>query len=469
MPPIAVADSAPVSPLSTKSQASRSLKKRATVDLQGAVFNEKIQGRDDATLKRRKAAQREACECFRTLCFGRVGNENWASADKEKIFEQNRGTEEEVQQLVDLWFKMDTNQNGEVSMDEFHQHFEASIKPNVRAMGARSGRYLEIEALQRMQDQSNVQNPCRVAILRGSGFGFDDMYCTAEIVGKPRSKMATRVSSETDNPVWNQTLHFKDYAEGDEFLFKVWAKDTVQDRVLDEAVLGADLMVSYGFHGDLPLSGGDNALSLEVDLSGDDPFGAEPGGFQKITSTGSVSALAAADIPCHREDLLRLLWSGATDKDLAEMSQIFFIGALRLARAPAPPLMSNRRLASLEENFRILDRCGTGSINYEAMVNAGFIDNELMKRLKSQYDTSGDGKLCMQEFLEMSCPAGSRPNSVARTVVTKDGQTLSLLTADFQFGGHFSGWFFKDDLVKLPRDIIAWLEGPNGSLASLLE
>jgi len=72
---------------------------------------------------RRGQRQREACEMLRILVFGCVGNEHFKSTEKNKIFEQSRGTSSEVGALVELWEKLDTDYSGDVDAVEFAEYF----------------------------------------------------------------------------------------------------------------------------------------------------------------------------------------------------------------------------------------------------------------------------------------------------------------------------------------------------------
>merc|ERR1719453_600971 len=51
--------------------------------------------------------RRDACDSLRCLVFGFVGNEDWRRNDQHLIYEQRRGTKEEVLQLFKVWTQID--------------------------------------------------------------------------------------------------------------------------------------------------------------------------------------------------------------------------------------------------------------------------------------------------------------------------------------------------------------------------
>lgn len=67
--------------------------------------------------------QREACESLRILVFGAVGNEKWKAVDKNRIFEQQRGTPEEIQKFVEVWSHLDEDGSGDIDFGEFLDYF----------------------------------------------------------------------------------------------------------------------------------------------------------------------------------------------------------------------------------------------------------------------------------------------------------------------------------------------------------
>eukprot|EP00418_Pyrodinium_bahamense_P007848 CAMPEP_0179118988 /NCGR_PEP_ID=MMETSP0796-20121207/55993_1 /TAXON_ID=73915 /ORGANISM="Pyrodinium bahamense, Strain pbaha01" /LENGTH=490 /DNA_ID=CAMNT_0020817475 /DNA_START=11 /DNA_END=1483 /DNA_ORIENTATION=+ len=67
--------------------------------------------------------QREACESLRMLVFGHIGNEDWLIQDRPRIFEQQRGTEAEIETFVDQWLLLDDDDSGTIDVAEFLDFF----------------------------------------------------------------------------------------------------------------------------------------------------------------------------------------------------------------------------------------------------------------------------------------------------------------------------------------------------------
>jgi len=84
--------------------------------------------------------QREACESLRMLVFGHVGNEDWLVQDRHKIFEQQRGTEAEIDTFVEQWLLLDDDDSGTIDFNEFLDFF--AKKKADKLLGMRCVRYL---------------------------------------------------------------------------------------------------------------------------------------------------------------------------------------------------------------------------------------------------------------------------------------------------------------------------------------
>lgn len=86
--------------------------------------------------------------------------------------------------------------------------------------------------------------------------GLSDPYCTCEILGKPQSKITTRVIEDTLNPTWHHESRMSDFSGGDSLLFRIWDKDEGKsDDLLVEPVelSAAQLLGPTGFEGSLQL------------------------------------------------------------------------------------------------------------------------------------------------------------------------------------------------------------------------
>lgn len=84
--------------------------------------------------------QREACESLRILVFGEIGNENWKSTDRSRIFEQARGSFEELGCFVKLWSLIDEDGSDDIDFGEFLEFFAKSKADRLLCM--RCVRYL---------------------------------------------------------------------------------------------------------------------------------------------------------------------------------------------------------------------------------------------------------------------------------------------------------------------------------------
>jgi hypothetical protein len=73
--------------------------------------------------------KKEACQMLRFFVYGKVGNE-FAKTSKEKdvIFQESVGTQEQVVALFNLWSRLDEDGSGRVDMKEFRQFAEKHMK-----------------------------------------------------------------------------------------------------------------------------------------------------------------------------------------------------------------------------------------------------------------------------------------------------------------------------------------------------
>ena len=95
--------------------------------------------------------RREACESLRMLVFGRIGNEHEISVkDKNKVFQQHQGTREELRDLHKLWLQLDTDNSGDVDMQEFASFFNRNKEQ--RLLGWKAQQYLGKTGQARVED-----------------------------------------------------------------------------------------------------------------------------------------------------------------------------------------------------------------------------------------------------------------------------------------------------------------------------
>lgn len=158
---------------------------------------------------------------------------------------------------------------------------------------------------------------------------------------------------------------------------------------------------------------------------------ASPAAFQRQVSAGRQR--------CTKEDMMRLMWLGATDEDVAVMTLMFELARLQQVSVPPPPLLSKRRRRELFENFKEMDRKGVGCVPYSDLVDAGMVDEAVAKEFQEKYDHDRDGTFDFDEFLEMLCPDGYRAHGNVGEVMCRDGRTVRLVQWECS-EGQFEGW-----------------------------
>jgi Ca2+-binding EF-hand superfamily protein len=84
--------------------------------------------------------RRDACDSLRCLVFGFVGNEDWRRNDQHLIYEQRRGTKEEVLQLFKVWTQIDEDGSGDIEYHEFIDFFSKTKAD--RLLGMKCVKYL---------------------------------------------------------------------------------------------------------------------------------------------------------------------------------------------------------------------------------------------------------------------------------------------------------------------------------------
>lgn len=158
-------------------------------------------------------------------------------------------------------------------------------------------------------------------------------------------------------------------------------------------------------------------------------------------------------VKCTREDMMKLIWLRAAPEDIDVMNQMFDLHRTLGARVKTPPLLPKKKRKQLLENFHFLDKRHCGHITYQDLVDGGLIDEQMMKDLKSKYDSTGKGIINQDDFLEMLCPHGCRAHEGVREMVSKDDKHIRLVYIDCRHleCGHdeFSGWLLDADFQEL--------------------
>lgn len=90
------------------------------------------------SLSKKELQRKEACDSIRFLVFGCL-NEG-QGANKQKVYEQRRGTKEDVFKLYKIWSQMDEDGSGDVEFQEFLNFFSKSKAD--RLLGMRCVKFL---------------------------------------------------------------------------------------------------------------------------------------------------------------------------------------------------------------------------------------------------------------------------------------------------------------------------------------
>merc|ERR1719478_1694998 len=88
-------------------------------------------------------------------------------------------------------------------------------------------------------------------------------------------------------------------------------------------------------------------------------------------------------------------------------------------------------------------------ISYTEFVQAGLVDAETCRELRHRYDVNRDGRIQLDEFLEMLCPHGYRVHQNQRRALGTDGQPMSCISAE-SGDECISCWIFDKDLDRFP-------------------
>lgn len=103
----------------------------------------------------------------------------------------------------------------------------------------------------------------------GLGQGSSDPYCVFQVVGKPSTRVETRIDPDTMFPVWNHELVVSEFMEDDQLEFVIYDKDVGKsDDLLGRAVLQSRDFLAEGFDSHVTLmDAGSSAASLKLKIS----------------------------------------------------------------------------------------------------------------------------------------------------------------------------------------------------------
>jgi len=127
------------------------------------------------------------------------------------------------------------------------------------------------------------------------------------------------------------------------------------------------------------------------------------------------------------EDMMRLIWPCAQQKDLKVMRLWCrdYLCTDDAKRMKTPPLLPQADFQGLCSVFEFFDEKRTGTIRLEDLVNKGLIYEEQASDYFKQWDRNGDGRLDLLEFCEMMCPMGFRAHAGAESGSTLDGTRVA--------------------------------------------
>jgi len=153
---------------------------------------------------------------------------------------------------------------------------------------------------------------------------------------------------------------------------------------------------------------------------------------------------------CSLGEMLRLLWPDAGMQDVAHMKALLTLAVLGCMRIETPAMLPQDNQNVLIRHYnQLASRGGHGFVSYADFAHAGLADAETTRELRHRYDLNRDGRIQLNEFLEMLCPNGFRVHEQQCRALSSDVQPLSRIAAE-SGGERFSGWLFDSDLDRLP-------------------
>jgi hypothetical protein len=139
------------------------------------------------------------------------------------------------------------------------------------------------------------------------------------------------------------------------------------------------------------------------------------------------------------DDVLKLLWLGAAQKDLKKM-HVWCMEAAKegVVRVTAPPVLAKAQTEELASIFRDLDPAGEGHVSFEELLERGLLHDYQLSKVKRDWDEDGKGTVDLTTFLEMMCPLGFRATASSTTGTRRDGTRLS-------YDEELETWRYEED------------------------
>eukprot|EP00440_Ansanella_granifera_P010880 gb/GFBE01011801.1/.p1 GENE.gb/GFBE01011801.1/~~gb/GFBE01011801.1/.p1 ORF type:complete len:627 (+),score=126.40 gb/GFBE01011801.1/:1-1881(+) len=160
---------------------------------------------------------------------------------------------------------------------------------------------------------------------------------------------------------------------------------------------------------------------------------------QKLVERMNAVLITARKPNFFIEDIMRLLWSCASDEDLKQMRA--WCHEINLTRdkfrAETPPVLPMEEKVALQAVFQFFDKDGGGSVSAGELIASGLMDRDSANKFIREVDTDGSGEIDEEEFCELMCPHGFRAADGSEMGSTPLGQAL-------RFHKESNTWRLKD-------------------------
>lgn len=266
------------------------------------------------------------------------------------------------------------------------------------------------------------------------GEGLSDPYCTCEIVGKPHSRIKTRLVKDSLDPIWDYQGEIQDFEDGDSLTFCVWDFDQGDDDdLLGKVTLNSSQFYPAGYDGEVPLEdvGGNSRPFLRIHI---------PDVHQKALDLVSHGGLRPEDD--FTERCVRQFISGVRrlgSRGLPRISQAFHDvsvsdGTLDEAGFTKVALAEGfcRDLSASSRVFRHFKLAGCGKVRVDAIMTAarGLLQGARLRIVRdvwNKLDPDGRG------FIEVSTLM-AKFDARRLPAAMNDGVSLETLRREFLEG-----------------------------------
>mmetsp|Transcript_22102 Transcript_22102/g.39657 ORF Transcript_22102/g.39657 Transcript_22102/m.39657 type:complete len:635 (-) Transcript_22102:83-1987(-) len=126
------------------------------------------------------------------------------------------------------------------------------------------------------------------------------------------------------------------------------------------------------------------------------------------------------------EDVMRLVWCGASNDDLRQMrswcDDLEAVGTRDKYRCSPPPVLPQEEKNALQAVFQSFDSDGGGTVTASELISSGLMDIDSARKFISEVDQDGSGEIDMDEFCELMCPHGFRAHESSEVGSTPLGK-----------------------------------------------